>query len=294
VTALAAEAFAKINRELRVGSRRPDGFHEILSRFSSIDLSDRIDVDQAAELELVSGGREVPSDESNLVLRAARALAAELGIAPRARIRLEKRIPIGAGLGGGSADAAVTLLLLRALWAPDLPDTTLAAIAPRLGSDVPYFLTGGEADVSGRGENVAAREDSPPSELLLVFPPFDASTRAVFEAFSRQERSREPLPERLDIESSGRFFGPNGLALPLLVVRPAMKAYLESAAQAAAEFGVSGSGSTVVLHGAKPGAESWLAQRHPEASILSTRTLGRGEYRARTSPTGGSPWTSRR
>ena len=204
MTALGAEAFAKINRELRVGSRRPDGFHEILSRFSSIDLSDRIHVEQADALELVPEGLEVPSDETNLVLRAARALAAGLGIAPRARIRLEKRIPIGAGLGGGSADAAVTLLLLRALWAPDLPDASLAAIAPGLGSDVPYFLTGGEADVSGRGRESRRGRMRPPSELLLVFPPFDASTRDVFDAFSRQTRSPEPLPERLKIESSGQ------------------------------------------------------------------------------------------
>jgi 4-diphosphocytidyl-2-C-methyl-D-erythritol kinase len=294
VTALGAEAFAKINRELRVGSRRPDGFHEILSRFSSIDLSDRIEVEEAEELELVCEGRESPSDETNLVLRSARALAAELAIAPRARIRLNKRIPIGAGLGGGSSDAAVSLLLLRALWAPGLPDDRLAAIATRLGSDVPYFLTGGEADVSGRGEKVTPREDGPPAELLLIVPPFGASTRAVCDALSIAAPRRDPLPERLVLVSSGRFFGPNGLALPLLVVRPAMKAYLESAAQAAAEFGVSGSGSTVVLSGVKPGAESWLAQRHPEASIQRTRTLGRGEYGERTLPTGGFPWTSHR
>src|SRR5262249_59032511 len=124
-----AEAFAKINRELRVGPRRPDGFHEIRSRFCTIDFSDSIDVEEAPEFELVSSGIPVPGGESNLVARPARALAGRLGLAPPVRIRLAKRIPAGAGLGGGSSDAAVTLLLLSRLWGSTLPDEELSELA---------------------------------------------------------------------------------------------------------------------------------------------------------------------
>src|SRR5512144_3089805 len=151
---LSAEAPAKINRELRVGPRRPDGFHEIRSRLCSIDFSDRLEVEESDRLDLSCSGIPIPCDETNLVARAARALADRIGIAPSARIRLEKRVPAGAGLGGGSADAAVTLLLLSRLWSSRLRREELSEVAARLGSDIPFFLHGGEADVAGRGERV--------------------------------------------------------------------------------------------------------------------------------------------
>jgi 4-diphosphocytidyl-2-C-methyl-D-erythritol kinase len=288
---LRADAPAKINRELRVGARRPDGYHALYSRVVSIELADILEVHPADDLSLVCEGKPIPGGE-NLVFSAAHALAAELGVAPRARIRLEKRIPVGSGLGGGSSDAALALRLLRLLWAPDFPEADLAPIALRLGSDVPYFLVGGEADVSGRGESVIPREDGPNVELLLVFPPFGVSTAEVFAEHAHSTEGRARLPDRLEIESSERFFGPNDLASPVLGIQTAMKAYLDSAAETAPEHGMTGSGSTVVLLGAKPGAEILLAQRHPEASFLRTRTLGRREYRDRTSPSGGPQWTS--
>jgi len=251
-------------------------------------------VEDAGALELICTGRPVVTDESNLVLRAARGLAAAIGIEPRARIRLTKRVPVGAGLGGGSSDAAEALRLLRTLWRAELSDEDLAALAQALGSDVPYFFSGGEADVSGRGERVSPREDAPPAELLLLIPPFPVSTRDAFEAHARRTRGAASLPDRLEIETSGKYLGPNGLALAVLEINGAMKSYLESAAEAAVESAMSGSGSTVVLYGARDGAASWLTKRHPEASVVPARTLGRGEYRARTSPSGGSRWTSPR
>lgn len=294
MTALRADAPAKINRELRVGSRRPDGYHEILSRFSSIDLADTISVEAGDELALETDGVPIAGAAENLVLVAAKRLARAIGAEPRARIHLTKRTPVGAGLGGGSSDAALTLRLLRLLWAPDFPEADLAPLAIALGSDVPYFLSGGEADVSGRGEIVVERPDEPAEELLLLFPPFGLPTADVFREHERRTDGGATLPDRLEIESSGKFFGPNDLASPVLGIDVAMKAYLESAAEAARESAMTGSGSTVVLFGAKPGAEDLLAQRHPEASLLRTRTLGRREYRVRTSPPGGSSWTSPR
>jgi len=299
---LRAEAFAKINRELRVGGRRPDGYHELLSRFVTVDLSDILEAEEDDDLSLSVVGRAIPSAGAgdNLVLDAARLLAREAGVAPRARLRLEKRIPVGAGLGGGSSDAACALRVLGALWRVAVPEDELARLALTLGSDVPFFLVGGEADVSGRGELVVPRPDEAPVEVLLLFPPFSISTREAFEAFSRESLGRAKLPARLDIETSGNFFGPNELASAVLGMNSAMKSYLASAAEAASERAMTGSGSTVVLRGASEETERFLAQRHPEATWTRTRTLTREEYharqdpRARTSPPGGSPWKSHR
>jgi 4-diphosphocytidyl-2-C-methyl-D-erythritol kinase len=301
---LRAEAPAKINRELRVGGRRPDGYHELLSRFASIELSDALEVEPADTLELEVSGLPISGGGENLVVRAAKRLARELGVEPRARIRLEKRIPAGAGLGGGSSDAACALRLLAGLWGADLADDALARLALDLGSDVPYFLVGGEANVSGRGEVIAPLPEPPggaaggasPVELLLLFPPFPISTRDAFDAYDRQAAARAALPARLDVEISENFFGPNELASAVLGMKSAMKGYLDSAAEASSERAMTGSGSTVVMRGAGPEAESLFAQRHPEATWTRTRTLARREYesRARPAPPGGSPWTSPR
>src|SRR6185295_852602 len=161
---LRADAPAKINRELKVGRIRPDGFHEIRSRLVAIDLADSIEVETGTgSLQLFCTGLPVPGDESNLVARAARALAARLRRPTAdATIRLEKKIPVGAGLGGGSSDAARALVLLAELWGSRLSFEDLGALAASLGSDVPFFLVGGEADVTGRGEKVRPLPDSPP------------------------------------------------------------------------------------------------------------------------------------
>jgi 4-diphosphocytidyl-2-C-methyl-D-erythritol kinase len=299
---LRAEAFAKINRELRVGGRRPDGYHELLSRFVTVDLSDVLEADEDDDLSLSVVGRDIPASgaRDNLVLEAARLLAREAGVAPRARIRLDKRIPVGAGLGGGSSDAACALRMLGALWGTRVAEDDLARLALALGSDVPFFLVGGEADISGRGEVVLPRADEPPVEILLLFPPFSISTREAFEAFSRETGGRATLPAHLDVETSGNFFGPNELASAVLGMNSAMKSYLASAAEAASERAMTGSGSTVVLRGTSEETERLLAQRHPEATWTRTRTLPRESYRARqdprarTSPPGGSPWKSHR
>jgi len=290
---LRAEAPAKINRELRVGALRPDGYHQIFSRIVSIDLADRLEIGPAETLEFSCvGPTKLPADDSNLVMRAAKALAEHLAIAPRARIRLEKRIPVGAGLGGGSTDAAVTLLLLARFWEFPGPLEELSGIAAGLGSDVPFFLVGGEADVSGRGECVLARDDPSAEELLLLVPPFSMATRQVYAAFERLRGGRATLPKRLDVETSRDFFGPNDLSDAVRAVEPRIEQYLESARKAAPEFAITGSGSSIVMRGVDSRARGWLEQRHPEATLKTARTLGRQEYQRRTSGSGGSPWKS--
>lgn len=277
------EAFAKINRELRVGPRRPDGFHEIRSRFCTIDFSDSIDVEEAPELELLCSGNPVPGGDSNLVARAARALAGRLRIAPRVRIRLEKRIPAGAGLGGGSSDAAVTLLLLSKLWGSTLPAGELSELAASLGSDVPFFLFGGEADVTGRGERIKPLEDLPPTELALLIPPFSIETAKVYAAHARSSSGRRRLPVRLEIETGSSFLGPNDLASAVLETCREMADWLDSARSLALEAGITGSGSTLVLRGLTAEGEQELRRRHPKAEIRRVMTLGRANYKERTS-----------
>jgi 4-diphosphocytidyl-2-C-methyl-D-erythritol kinase len=283
---LSAEAPAKINRELRVGRLREDGYHEVFSRMVSIDLADRLTVEPAEDLRFSCDDPRVPAGEDNLVVRAARRLASAAGVAPRASIRLEKRTPMGGGLGGGSADAAIALRLLAELWdcAPDVR-RSLPALAAELGSDVPFFLGGGQADVTGRGEIVQPVDDAPERPLLLLVPPFTVSTAAVYRAYAGRGR----LPERLSVDGPGHagFLGPNDLTPAVLQVEPRMEAYLASAARVSKERAVSGSGSTIVL-AAPPEARDELARRHPEAQLFACTTLTRDAYRLRTNPNGGS------
>jgi 4-diphosphocytidyl-2-C-methyl-D-erythritol kinase len=284
------EAPAKINRELRVGGRRPDGYHEIRSRIVSIDLADSIEVAPGRGLELACAGLEVPPGESNLVVRAARALADRVGRPADARIRLTKRVPVGAGLGGGSSDAARTLVLLSRLWDSELAEEDLESVAASIGSDVPFFLVGGEADVAGRGEIVTPLPDSPAVELLLLVPPFPLSTAEVYSARDRlaPALAEAALPSSLSVETSGRFFGPNDLAFAVLQTRREMSVLMDSAHLLSSETALTGSGSAIVLKGASPDAAERLRALHPEARLQPCRTLSRSEYRLRTESSGGS------
>lgn len=168
---------AKINWTLEVLGRRSDGYHEVRTVLQTVDLCDRITVWPAAELELVVRG---PAGEptaavagvlpfENLAYRAA-ALLRDHGVASGARIELEKVIPVGAGLGGGSSDAAATLRALDRLWGLHLARDELARLGAQLGADVPFFLFGGAALARGRGDEVTPLPDAPPRRLLLVVP----------------------------------------------------------------------------------------------------------------------------
>lgn len=157
MTVLGAPAYAKLNVFLRVLGRRDDGYHDIETLLLPISLADHVTVEPSDELTLSVGGpaaEGVPADDTNLALRAARALAADVGSGPGAHITIEKRVPVAAGLGGGSADAATTLLLLDDLWGTGMGRDGLVRIAAELGSDVPALLLGEPAYVRGRGEIV--------------------------------------------------------------------------------------------------------------------------------------------
>jgi 4-diphosphocytidyl-2-C-methyl-D-erythritol kinase len=252
----------------------------------SIDLADRLTVESSEELRFSCDDPAVPAGEDNLVVRAARLLARAGRVPAKAAIRLEKRVPMGGGLGGGSADAAIALQLLVKLWScPPEVRAALPGLAAEIGSDVPFFLFGGQADVTGRGEIVQPVDDAPARPLLLLVPPFTISTAAVYRAYAGRGR----LPERLNVEAPGStsFLGPNDLTPAVLQVEPRMEAYLASAARVSEERAVSGSGSTIVL-AAPHEARDALARRHPEARLFACTTLARDAYRLRTNPNGGS------
>lgn len=177
---IAVRAHAKINLGLKVQGRREDGYHEIRSTLQAIDLHDDLRLEEAEGLTLrVEGDFQLPTDSSNLVMRAAEALHAAYG-GRGARILLTKRIPPGSGLGGGSSDAAATLMGLDRLWGIGAGAEKLFGVARTLGSDVPFFLYGGACLALGRGDDLFPLPDLPEWQVLVVWPGVSLSTREVY------------------------------------------------------------------------------------------------------------------
>lgn len=174
-----ALAHAKINLGLRVGSVRDDGFHPLRSIFQSISWSDRLEL-EPGEDDAITGwrGEAVPDGDDNLAWRAVAAVRNMVGGGGAMRLRLDKRIPVAAGLGGGSADAAAALQLARRAFRADPAE--VAALAVDLGSDVPFCMIGGTALVTGRGESVAVLPAALGYGLALVVPPIELATPQVY------------------------------------------------------------------------------------------------------------------
>jgi 4-diphosphocytidyl-2-C-methyl-D-erythritol kinase len=242
---------AKINLTLEVKGRRDDGFHEIESLVCPIALFDRVEIElrEEGDLQFTCDDPALCADEDNLVVRAARLFCGDIGLQPHLRIALWKQIPHGAGLGGGSSDAATTLLALDGLFETNLPQETLASLGAELGSDVPFFIYRATAVCRGRGEQVTPAPFPHRLPLLLIKPPFAIPT---VWAYQRWQGSRE-IP--------GLAYLPQNLAWGRLVndlERPVFEKYLFLAwlkhwlleqPQVAGAL-MSGSGSTVfaVLH----------------------------------------------
>ena len=161
---------AKVNLFLRVVERRADSYHEVETVLQSIGLYDTLEFAPAGELTLACDQPDLPLGPGNLVWKAAEALRARFGVAPTqgASIAIQKQIPVGAGLGGGSADAAATLVALAQLWGLDAGRSDLEEVAAGLGSDVPFFLTGGAMLARGRGERLTPLPPGPSLWLALV------------------------------------------------------------------------------------------------------------------------------
>ncbi len=170
-------AYAKINLGLHVVGKRPDGYHDIETVFHQIDLFDEIEIVQSDEgPQFVSDVPGLASDSSNLCIRAMNVLRDLTGSHSGVEMTLRKRIPIGAGLGGGSTDAAAVLKGLVKLWNSDITDDERTTMSATLGSDVPFFLVGGTAYATGRGEVLEPCDLSLPYWILVVTPSLHVST----------------------------------------------------------------------------------------------------------------------
>ena len=183
------KAYAKINLGLRVLKKREDGFHDIETIFHRINLFDELTIEPSeTSISISCNNQTLPTNQNNLCWKAAELLRAEVGTTQGAVIHLQKNIPIGAGLGGGSSDAAAALTALPALWNMPVDASTLAGVALNIGSDVPYFLHNKSAYAEGRGERLNFVKLSLPYAVLVVTPNIHVSTSWAYGQLAKQER----------------------------------------------------------------------------------------------------------
>ncbi|WP_147164531.1 4-(cytidine 5'-diphospho)-2-C-methyl-D-erythritol kinase [Pararhodospirillum oryzae] len=285
---VAEAACAKVNLTLHVTGRRPDGYHDLESLVVFAAVHDTLLAEPAEDLSLsVTGptatGLAADDPDDNIVLKAAHRLAREAGVAPRARLTLIKRLPVAAGIGGGSADGAAALRALVRLWGLHVPDTALHALARGLGADVPVCLAGRAVTMTGVGEVLTPAPALPPAALLLVNPRRPVSTPAVFRARTGNFSPPAPLteaPETARDLAAALARRSNDLALPARSLEPAIDAVL-SALESAPEVllaRMSGSGATcfglfATLDAAENAART-LATAHPDWWVAASPLVG--------------------
>lgn len=197
---LTVRSFAKINWMLRILERRPDGYHRLETIFQTISLHDLITCRRSVRLEITCDDPAIPTDESNLAWRAAAMMREEFDIDP-VRIEIRKAIPSGGGLGGGSSNAAMTLLALDKMFDLGAPTERLVEMAGELGSDVPFFLVGGTAWGTGRGDVLQVLPPPPSLPLLLLIPDEGMATADAYRRLAEaRERGdvRTPRPYGID------------------------------------------------------------------------------------------------
>lgn len=243
---------AKINWTLGVLGKRADGFHEIASLVSLVTLYDEVefaecDGPEGSDIVLECDVPGIPTDDQNLVVRATRLIASAARRPGGLRCRLTKRIPAGGGLGGGSSNAAATLVALNERWNLGLNRAALAELGARLGSDVPLFLAGGSAVIGGRGERVEGVRLPWRGWIVLLMPGLSVATAAVYRAWRSCGRAVPPvMPEAAENATAWMNGTFNMLEEPAFEVCPELARLCEqSAALAGRPVRVSGSGSTM-------------------------------------------------
>ncbi|MBN1343248.1 MAG: 4-(cytidine 5'-diphospho)-2-C-methyl-D-erythritol kinase [Phycisphaerae bacterium] len=255
---------AKINLTLAVLGKRPDGFHEIESLVTPIELYDELTLKATTtpEIRLECGTPGVPSDSRNLVRQAADRLLAYAGTRLGAEIRLTKRVPVGAGLGGGSSDAASALMGLNQLWNLGLDAAALADVAAKVGSDVPLFLQPGATIIRGRGERVTPTRLGRPRWVVLITPPFGMNTGAVYAAWRPDQAPPCTADEVAKASQAGEPIDGllfNMLEPPAMAVEPRLAALHRRMVELGARCArMSGSGSSLfALFDERGAAESF-------------------------------------
>lgn len=281
---------AKVNLHLGVGPLRADGFHELVTVYHAIGLYDEITVRRASTMVLTmdgEGAATLPVDEDNLVVRAVRALAARTGTPPSVRLHLAKQIPIAAGLAGGSADAAATLVACDALWGTGLSRDELAEVAAELGSDVPFLIYGGTALGTGRGERISPVLAGTRSwHWVVAAADGGLSTPEVYRELDRLRAAAQPtvhlgrndgdLESPHDLLTALRQRDPEVLAAALrndlqsaaVSLRPQLAATIEAGVAAGAVAGfVSGSGPTCVFLAADAASAQVVARLLADSGV---------------------------
>ena len=290
-----ARAYAKVNLGLEVLFRREDGYHELRTILQTVDLYDRLSFESRSsgiELDLPDlpdmDGPSLPTGSENLVVRAAELLAERVDCPVGVRIGLEKRIPVGRGLGGGSSDAAVTLLALNELWQAGLSYRDLSGLGAELGMDVPYFLFGGTALGVGRGDEIFPLAHQVDVPIVLILPDFAISTAAAYRNLILTKRKSSL---KLHSFASSSFGGGNGLLDLTNDLEAATREHLSSIngyKQILLELGavaslMSGSGSAVfgVFDDEAVTRSAVQSLKGRGIRAIATRTLAGNTYRER-------------
>ncbi len=263
-----AKAPGKINVFLKVGAQLGDGYHDVAIAYQAVSLYEEVRVYQADDFSVaVSGTVElsrVPVDGSNIAIRAARLLAARTGYRGGAHIEIGKHVPVTGGMGGGSADAAATLLACDTLWGTELPREEMIALAGELGADVPFALTGGTAIGTGRGDQLSPALAQGQFQWVLVVSDFGLSTPAVYSELDRHRdrHSQDIFPAQAqpfvdtNVLQALRAGDPhqlaetlyNDLQAPALHLEPSLASVLELGEENGALAGIiSGSGPTIAF-----------------------------------------------
>ena len=246
------QARAKLNLTLEVLGRRPDGYHETASIMQTLELADTVSIESSDRLEVVCSMSDLDG-EANLAWQAAELLHRESGVAAGASISIEKRIPVSAGLGGGSSDAAAALVGLNSLWDLGLSFDRLRGLAAELGSDVPFLVEGGTAIALGRGERVRPLPTAPLPWFVLAFPGSSRQdkTAHMYRSISEQDFTRGGLTRKLEARvRNGGDIPPqllfNAFDTVAREVEPEVdRCWSDMYSAGAREIHVSGSGPTV-------------------------------------------------
>lgn len=291
MTAVEVDAPAKLNLWLRIFERDSSGYHRLETLFCALELSDRLRVERGGRgVRLQVQGPQPGPPDQNLAVRAARSFLSAVAATDGAAIELHKRIPVGAGLGGGSSDAAATLLALNAIHDRPLDSIELHRLGAELGSDVPFFLGGSPfAIATGRGERVVPIGTMPVRPVLVAMPPFSIATAEAYAALDRGRRRGAPghvstvAPDSETVPSGVRTWGDiarrssNDFEEILFASHPRLarlRAGLEAAGGAPARL----SGSGAALFGVfdsvdvRDEAAALLAAEQPDVTLFTTAT----------------------
>jgi 4-diphosphocytidyl-2-C-methyl-D-erythritol kinase len=276
------KAHAKVNLDLRVGARRADGYHEVRTVFHAIGLHDTILIEKTPRepLTIVGDAADMPLGEENLAWKAAAALwraSGRQGTPTGARIAIRKRIPTQAGLGGGSSDAAATLIGLNHIWREPMSPRALLPLAATLGADVPFFLVGGTALGLGRGDEIYPLIEFPSHHLVVVLPAFGVSTKEAYEWLS-SARFEDAVEDRANLARPSDDGFVNDFERVVEARHADVRDIREQLKRAGANVArMSGSGSAVFgAFSTAAGARRAAARlRRPGWMVLITRSAGR-------------------